>query len=61
MEKGKRVETEGPSVDGGKGPGEVLRQPHGEGKAGGPCGDLWRRGGRGSVPTWIPEAVAWLA
>lgn len=61
MEKGKRVEAEGPSVDGGKGPGEVLRQPRREGEAGEPCGDLRRRGGGVSVPTWIPEAGARLA
>lgn len=61
MEKGKRVEAEGPSVDGSKGPGEVLRQPRREGEAGGPRGDLRRRGGGGSVPTWIPEAGARLA
>lgn len=50
VEKGKRVEAEGPSVDSGKGPGEMLRQPRGEGEAGGPRWDLRRRAGGGVSP-----------
>ena len=61
VEKGKRVEAEGPSVDGGKGPGEMLRQPRGEGEVGGPRWNLRRWGDGGSVPTWIPEAGVKLA
>lgn len=50
VEKGKRVEAEGPSVDSGKGPEERLRRPRGEGEVCGPCWDM-----RGECPHLDPR------